>query len=216
MLGPFSNGPWFPLLLILSRPNNRWCWQPFSGVSVGSEHGWNSGPTCRCPSPTQHPGSCSLCLPAALHSPGPPGQEAPRPTLNTLTHGGFPLVPRDNVDCPPFPAQGLCTCRLVCLEYSSSSPEQSAPRRRPKIQETVSLPALATTPKYFISYLYDHLTVFPTKLRALDCLIYCFVFKVPATLLELSKYLVNGKNPQNKTVFGEGADTICWKDRLLK
>lgn len=78
------------------------------------------------------------------------------------------------------------------------------------------MPALATTPKYFISYLYDHLTVFPTKLRALDCLIYCFVFKVPATLLELSKYLVNGKNPQNKTVFGEGADTICWKDRLLK
>lgn len=134
MLGPFSNGPWFPLLLILSRPNNRWCWQLFSGVSVGSEHGWNSGPTCSCPSPTQHSGSCSLCLPAALHSLGPPGQEAPRPTLNTLTHGGFPLVPRDNVDCPPLPAQGLCTSVLsawnTLLPHLNNQPQEGDQRYR--------------------------------------------------------------------------------------
>ena len=150
----------------------------FSWVSWGSEHPWSSGPTCSCYS--QYRSSCT-----ALYSPGPPKRDVPRPPLNFQTHGVFLLVLGTTVDFRspgplhmlsplsgtlPLPPPATHTVWLV----------GSLLRSHLFYISTVSFTALATTYNYFISYLYDHLTIFPTKQQALDFHVYCSVFKAPA------------------------------------
>lgn len=127
----------------------------------------------------------------APHSPVPPKQEVPRLLRHFLTDRVFSLVPRKAVDCPcpgPLYILSFFACNILLPRLGGWVFAQVHLNyhllRRPSALfylNTVSFTALATTRNYFMSYLYDHLTLFLTNQRALDCLVYCFVFKAPAT-----------------------------------
>lgn len=96
-------------------------------------------------------------------------------TASRLRPGwGLNLQP-GSVPCPVI--------KLVNVRCTGRRSNQPSHTGRGSSYFILKLPftALTKTHNYFISYLYNCLAIFPTKWQALDCLVYCSVFKAPAT-----------------------------------